>query len=389
MATTWTPGDISASQTLTDLDHLYPGHVNELRTAVNAIENTPTPSDYARQILINGNFDVWQRNVTFTNLTTGNYFADKHKLAFDIGAGALPSNIVITRQELAPDDLWGSNYYCRFNFDGTGTVVAASYYTFYNTAILFPKYLQAGTGRYVTYSFMAKSNITGKRIGTNLGLFYGNGGSSASVVGSTFTLTTAWTRYTTTFLLPSLSGVSWADDVHNLVIPKVYLAWGTSVASECGASTAETFGGSGNVEITQQQLSFSNAAIQYYPKFFTQEYQDCLPYYRKSYKYEHYAGENTEYGIQEINGAIGTSGATYAVVNFDLPMRLNTTPSITIYDSATNSGKVSFRANSAAVATNIGCAVDNISPKGFRIGATGTAADHHSMLFHYIVDADV
>jgi hypothetical protein len=28
----WTPGDVSASQTLTDNDHLYPGHINELRT---------------------------------------------------------------------------------------------------------------------------------------------------------------------------------------------------------------------------------------------------------------------------------------------------------------------------------------------------------------------
>jgi hypothetical protein len=39
MATTWTNGDNSGSQTLTDNDSLYPGHINELRTAVNAVEN--------------------------------------------------------------------------------------------------------------------------------------------------------------------------------------------------------------------------------------------------------------------------------------------------------------------------------------------------------------
>ena len=34
--TNWTPGDVSGSQTLTDADHLYPGHVNELRVAIDA-----------------------------------------------------------------------------------------------------------------------------------------------------------------------------------------------------------------------------------------------------------------------------------------------------------------------------------------------------------------
>jgi hypothetical protein len=36
--TTWSNGDISSSQTLTDLDHLYPSHINELRSAINAVE---------------------------------------------------------------------------------------------------------------------------------------------------------------------------------------------------------------------------------------------------------------------------------------------------------------------------------------------------------------
>lgn len=391
MTTIWTPGDVSASQTLADNDHLYPGHINEIRSAVNTLEDAPTvdyPSDFARQLLVNGNFDIWQRQVTFTNLTTGNYWADKHKLAFDIGAGTLPT-ITITRQELAANDLWGSNYYTRFAFSGAGSVSNASYYTFYNTSIIIPKYFQAGTGRYLTYSFMAKSNIAGKRIGTSLGIFYGWGGASTSVVGSPFTLTSEWVKYTTIFALPSLSGVTWADDVHNLIIPKVYMAWGSSVASECGATTAETFGGAGNVEITQQQLSFSNGALQFYPRSFQQEYLDCLYYYRKSYQYNEYPGDNTEKNIIEVNGAIGTSGSTYHVVNFDHSMRLNSTPSITIYDNATNLGKVSFRNYAGSVTSNITAGVDNVTPKGFRIGATGSAADHHSMMFHYVANADV
>jgi hypothetical protein len=44
----WTPGDISGSQVLTSLDHLYESHVNELRAAVDArlksADDRPAPS---------------------------------------------------------------------------------------------------------------------------------------------------------------------------------------------------------------------------------------------------------------------------------------------------------------------------------------------------------
>jgi len=42
MATDWTDGDSSESETLTDDDHLYPAHINELRTEVDARETDLT-----------------------------------------------------------------------------------------------------------------------------------------------------------------------------------------------------------------------------------------------------------------------------------------------------------------------------------------------------------
>lgn len=44
--TSWTPGDISSSQTLTDSDHLYPGHINELRVALNKSVSTFVVTNY-------------------------------------------------------------------------------------------------------------------------------------------------------------------------------------------------------------------------------------------------------------------------------------------------------------------------------------------------------
>lgn len=43
---TWSNGDISNSQSLTDSDHLYPEHINELRTAVSGLSTTFNVKNY-------------------------------------------------------------------------------------------------------------------------------------------------------------------------------------------------------------------------------------------------------------------------------------------------------------------------------------------------------
>lgn len=77
--TTWTNGDISGSQTLTALDHLYESHINELRVATNlrALDNLAAHLAGAE---------------TFTSAKTWNAgtFLDKGNLVYDVKAyGAL------------------------------------------------------------------------------------------------------------------------------------------------------------------------------------------------------------------------------------------------------------------------------------------------------------
>lgn len=398
MKTIWSPGSYSGSQVLIDGvppngDQLFPAQLNELRQAVNNLEDfSNLTTDFGRQMLINGNFDIWQNNVSFVNLTTGSYWADKHKLAFDIGVGTLPSTITITKGTLVPDELWGSNFYANFNFSDAGVIAAASYYTFYNTVILIPKYFHAGSNRYLTYSFMAKSDIPGKRVGTSLGMYYGWGGGSASVIGSTFTLTSTWTKYTTIFELPSLAGETWFDDVHLLVIPKVYLAWGSSVSSQCGAITEEDFGGSGNLQITQQDLSFTNGAIQFYPKSWQQEYQDCLYFLKKSYPYGIYAGAANEEGSIENTGAGGNctiGDILSSKISHEMSMRVAAGSLPLVYDMAGAVGKVSARNADGSLTNGITGTVDLAGPKGFRVYAVTTAVTQRGIVFHYVQNVDV
>ena len=53
--TNWTPGDISGNQNLTDNDHLYPEHINELRTATNLrvvkVNPVGSTSDYLTDVV--------------------------------------------------------------------------------------------------------------------------------------------------------------------------------------------------------------------------------------------------------------------------------------------------------------------------------------------------
>ncbi|WP_010502828.1 hypothetical protein [Paenibacillus elgii] len=66
-------------------------------------------SNMARQAIINGNFDVWQRGVSFTNPTSGAYTADRYRVSATPSGGTLPSTISHSRQQSVPGEVSGGN----------------------------------------------------------------------------------------------------------------------------------------------------------------------------------------------------------------------------------------------------------------------------------------
>lgn len=156
-----------------------------------------------RNAIINGDFFIWQRGLSFSNPATGAYLADRWLHGFD-GTGSTRT-ISIQSFTLGQTDVPGEpSYFFRYNVSVAGTGGT-------NTNIQQRiEGVRTFAGQQVTLSFYAKaaSAITLPSISINQN--FGTGGSpSATVntnVATNIAIGTSWARYSYTVTLPSISG---------------------------------------------------------------------------------------------------------------------------------------------------------------------------------------
>lgn len=158
-----------------------------------------------KNILINSDFQVWQRGTTATYTTTASKFiADRWKIrstgtatvtssqqSFAVGQTDVPNN---------------PKYYYRWDI----TSYTAGNGLFHQRIEDVAKH----SGQTLTFSFWAKCNSS-QNITTQYYQHFGTGGSTGvSTSGSTFALTTSWQKFTETVAIPSASGktISGNDD---------------------------------------------------------------------------------------------------------------------------------------------------------------------------------
>jgi hypothetical protein len=149
--------------------------------------------------IINGNFANWQRGSTFTGIATDTYFADRWITNWTAGTG---SN-VFSRQAFTPGTApvagYESQYFAR------AAVTSANGSTQMGMAQRIED-VRTFAGQTATFSFWAKADSS--RTATILFQQNFGSGGSADVYSSTSTvsLTTAWTRFSVTYAVPSISG---------------------------------------------------------------------------------------------------------------------------------------------------------------------------------------
>lgn len=240
----------------------------------------------ARQAVINGNFDVWQRGTSLTPLAdaTSYFLADRwYQYAADNG-GTLPT-LTVSRQILTSGDISNAFYYHRLNTNGAGTSLGADSEHQFVQKIEHGTRLLCGLNKEVTVSFWAKSDIANKKLGIQLWQQYGTTGtpSAAEIInGTNWTLTSTWTKYSYTFTTNTLVGKTFGTDNNDSLTVVFYLMWGSNKAVRVGAgTTAETYVGSGNIDIAQVQLCAGDVALPFQPKSYNQELLDCRRYYQR------------------------------------------------------------------------------------------------------------
>ncbi len=219
-----------------------------------------------RNRIINGGFDIWQRGTSQTTSDYGSSDRWKHlhtgstktasRQTFTLGQTDVPGNPKYYQRTVVSSVAGSGNYVLMAQF-------IESVYTF--------------AGQQATLSFYAKADAA-KNIAIEFGQSFGSGGSpSASIDGisvTTIALTAAWTKYTVTLTLPSISGKTLGSGNDFL---RVYFWF--EAGSTLDSRTNSLGQQSGTFDIAQVQLEPGSIATPFEFRPYGTELALCQRYY--------------------------------------------------------------------------------------------------------------
>lgn len=251
------------------------------------IDDTIVEYGMARQAVINGNFDIWQRGTSVTPADGAVTFqADHWADAISRDGGTLPT-LTRSRQSLTVGAIPNSFYFTRLATNGAGTSLGVNSNHYYSHKIEHGTRLLCGLNKKVTISFYAASSIANKRIAVSLLQNYGTGGSPTSqepiITSAPITLTSTLTKYTITFTTNTLVGKTFGTANDDYLQILIHHEWGTTFGNTYvyPSVTSETYVGSGNIDIAQVQLCAGDVALPFMPKSFEDELRACMRYFEK------------------------------------------------------------------------------------------------------------
>lgn len=351
--------------------------IQEKVNSFNVREDWPFAGNMNGNAIINGNFDIWQRSTSQAiAAATETFVADRWKNLHNAGGGTLPT-ITVSRQQLTAGDIHKSFWYHRINVNGAGTSLGSGSLGRLFQLIERGTRFLCGNGKKVTVSFWARSSISSKKIGVSLQQNYGTGGSPSSaetINGGNFTLTSDWTKYTFTFTTNTLVGKTFGTDNNDHLRLAFYAMWGSSLQSEVGASSAETYVGSGNIDIAQVQLNEGDTALDFNPRQIADEWLLCTRYFRKLY------GE----GDTRTPPSYLSTGSVFGV-NISLSSRMRVTPTVTINGARGTDWFVRDSSNNTNVTGNFNYSVSNSTPEHVLVGmSAGTFVAGSSYHFQMV-----
>jgi hypothetical protein len=193
-----------------------------------SVVSAQIPSQVAgKNIIINGGFDVWQRNTSFTGITAGNtYVADRWTTGT---AGSY--NIYVSRQPTGDTVNLPNIQYC-LRFGRTSGTSGANWNTL-NTSLETANSIPFA-GKTITLSFYARAGANFSSSGSTLASFLLSGTGvdqnvAVSYTGQLYsygghTLTANWQRFTNTYTVPT--------NATELSISLQYVPTGTAGAND-------------------------------------------------------------------------------------------------------------------------------------------------------------
>jgi hypothetical protein len=324
-----------------------PGAVGNVLTSdgSNWISQAPAAGSGAvisgRNLLANGNFDLWQRAVTGG---ASAFVADRWRSGANVTS--------YSQQSASPPP--GSYYFARFVASGAGTLARTRL-----EAIDIGRW----AGQQVTLSFHAKAAAAGAVVTPSVATptaldTYTAVTACASSCPTAQTLGTGWTQFTTTFTLPAA----------------------TNLGMQLGFDVA----GAATIDLAQIQLELGTAATRFEQQPLQHELARCQRYYEKSYDQGVTAGIATTSGQVCMRSV--QNGNSYYPVFFKVTKRAD--PVVTVYSTLTGA---------SGMVRNVDINVDNATqggnPQPGQMNgvtvASSTSSNNAAVCFQYTVDAEL
>ena len=329
------------------------------------VPNTPLSH---RNLLINGGFDVWQRETTFSSMSTAAYTADRWKV---YASGS--STVTVTRQNFSAGqtDVAGNpKYYLRIdNTPDTGTSWMEIFQRIEDVTYF--------SGVDVTLSFYIKAsgNITNNSKFQFLQNFGSGGSTAVSTNSANFNITTSWAKKEITVSLPSISGKT----VGTSSYLEVHL-----LQDSIGAIAADT-----TFDLAQMQLELGSVATPFEHRSYGDELAMCQRYYEKSYSDGVFPGASNDDGLCACDSSLSSSNNRYFLLsgnNFKVTKRAS--PSITLYSSDGTQDNISKYNGSSTKETVSSIAGEARNSLGYYI-QTSSGDTSEPYVFHWVADSEL
>jgi len=286
---------------------------------VNSINNGPLAG--FRNAIINGNFDIWQRGTSFTNLEYG---ADRW-INNRTGSTCTMSRQAFT---LGQADVPGEpTYFCRMAV--TSVAGAGNFGTLQHRT----EDVRTFAGQQVTISFWAKADAT-KSIAVELSQNFGTGGSPSTAVEAIGTakktLTTSWQKITATATMPSISGKTLGSDGNSHIRFNIWFDAGSNFNSRTNTLGHQ----SGTFDIAQVQVEAGPVATPFERRPIGTELALCQRYFCKSFPVNK-APVNDNANDRILLGLVNQT-VTIDGQEQEFPVAMRQTPTITFYSNNNN-----------------------------------------------------
>lgn len=307
--------------------------INQIIKRIAVTDTGGTVSGF-KNYIINGNFDIWQRGTSATNIINGTFLADRW------GTYMGGSSASISRQSFTPGQTEVPGNPTFFHRTVVTSAVGANNFVDMQHHI---ENVALTSGKTYTLSFYAKADSS-KNIAVAIGQNFGAGGSpNVGGVGSQLVaLTSSWKKYSITFNVPSILGKTLGTNNDHYQYIVFYFDAGVNLTNASGLGQQ-----SGTFDIAQVQFEEGSVATNFEYRPIEIELDLCQRYFETSFDFGGIGLVTSIYGWYSTQIP---SSSNRIVVPFKTRKRV--TPTITLYSPNTGAQGYISASNSSGSAAD-------------------------------------